>query len=442
MPTLAEVREDFLTQQAQLKGLFDAHKTASGEYDFDASQLEEVNRRNDALNEVAVTFEALQKADAASRRHAEMAEQFTKPVNGLPVGGSRPSGDRKGDNQEAVEAKARALLKQAMPGIYLPERLGDLQKSWGQLVTESAEFKQGIERSDGAFSHHIQGVTLKDLEAKATMLTTAGYAPATVRGPRLVEYAQRRPMVADLVPQDPTDQTAIRFMEETTFTNAAAPVAEDGQKPESALAYTERTIPVEVIATVLPFSRQQMDDVNGFRSMVDNRLTLMLSLAEESQLLTGNGTSPQLQGFLTKSGVQSQAKGADPTPDAIYKAFTLARFTGFAEPSAVVMHPNDWQDIRLLRTVDGIYIWGSPAEAGPERVWGKPVVVTPAETEGTALTGDFALYSHISRKMGVTIEVTNSHSTDFDYNRYRVRIEERLSLEIYRPSAFVKVTGI
>jgi HK97 family phage major capsid protein len=274
------------------------------------------------------------------------------------------------------------------------------------------------------------------------MLTTAGYAPATVRGPRLVEAALRRPMVADLIPSDNTDQTAIRFMEETTFTNAAAPVAEDAQKPESALAYTERTVPVQVIATVLPFSRQQMDDVNGFRSMVDNRLTLMLALAEEAQLLTGSGTPPALEGFLTKTGVQTQAKGADSVPAAILKGFTLVRWTGFAEPSAVVMHPNDWQDVRLLTTTDGIFLWGPPSEAGPERIWGKPVVVTSAMTENTALTGDFQLYSHISRKMGVTVEVTNSHGTDFDYNRYRVRIEERLSLEIYGPSRFAKITGI
>jgi glycosyltransferase involved in cell wall biosynthesis len=75
-------------------------------------------------------------------------------------------------------------------------------------------------------------------------------------------------------------------------------------------------------------------------------------------------------------------------------------------------------------------------------VAGLPVVVTPAETVGTALVGDFQMFSQLWRRMGIRIDVSDSHSTYFIENKLAIRCEERLALIIYRAAAYCLATGL
>ena len=90
-------------------------------------------------------------------------------------------------------------------------------------------------------------------------------------------------------------------------------------------------------------------------------------------MLVGDGSAPNLKGINNVSGILTQALGGDTVPDAVYKGLRQVRVTGRAMPNIIYAHPNDWESIRLLRTADGIYIWGSPAEAGVQRIWGVTV---------------------------------------------------------------------
>ena len=307
-------------------------------------------------------------------------------------------------------------------------------KSLGTLFAESDAIK-------GRRGRPVE-VDLADVDFMATLFeTSAGWAPPDVRGPRLVDFATRPVSVVDLFPQSTTTQASIIYMEETTFTNAAAEVAEGASKPEAALELTERNEPVRTIAVWLPVTNQQLDDVPQVRGYIDNRLGFMVRQRLDGQLLVGDGTAPNLSGILDRSGLQTEAKGADATPDAVYKAMTKVRVNAFAEPNAAVFHPNDWQDVRLLRTADGIYIWGNPADAGPERIWGLRVAQTTALTENTGLVGDFQQAELVVRQ-GVTFAVSDSHDTYFVENKQAIRAEMRAALAVYRPAAFCSVTGI
>lgn len=308
-------------------------------------------------------------------------------------------------------------------------------KSFGELFTKSEAY-----RDQGYKAHRSANL---DISLKTLFQTTAGWAPEVLRTGRVVESAQRPVQVADIIPQTTTSQAAIKYMEETTFTNAAVETAEGTTYQESALALTEKLSAVQKIATFIPVTDEQLEDEAQASGYLNNRLPFFLRQRLDTQIINGNGTAPNLRGLLNVVGIQTQAKGADPSPDAVYKAMVKVQTgSGQAMPNAALFAPLDWQNIRLLRTADGIYIWGNPSEAGPASIWGLQSIVVQALTAGTGIVGDFANFSELAVRRGVEVQVSNSHGTFFAEGKQALRADIRVALTFYRPAAFCTVTGL
>lgn len=362
------------------------------------AKVEWIRTKNAEIDDLAKEVESLQGVAKA----AERARDFT------------------GDSQRAES------------GAEQGDRQG--RKSFADYVIESQAFKG----KQGPIGPEAR----LDIELKTLLETGTGWAPETTRGPRVVDFVTTPLQVADIIPSTTTTQTSITYMEETGFTNNAAAIAEGGAYPEAALAFTERTSPVRKIGVWLPVTDEQLEDVPQIRGYINNRLPFMVRQRLDAQILTGSGTAPNLRGILNTSGIQTQALGGDTVPNAVYKALVKVRVTGQAVPNAIVLNPADWQDVRLLRTTDGIYIYGSPSEAGTPRMWGLPVVEAQALTENTGLVGDFQNFSELATRRGIDVQISNSHADFFTNGLQAIRADLRAALVIYRPAAFATVTGI
>ncbi len=311
-------------------------------------------------------------------------------------------------------------------------------KGIGDLFVESGlyeEFKTGG-KAKGILKNGARNVMMK-----TDFTTSAGWDPETTRIGRVVMDAQRPIQVIDTVPGGQTGQAAIVYMEETTFTNAAAGRSENAAYAEATLATTQRSVTVESIGTSLPVTDEQLADEPQVRSYLNMRLGFMVRQRLDGYVLTGSGSTPIVRGFNNLSGILTQALGGDNVPDAFYKAMRQVRVTGRAMPSIVYIHPTDWQGVRLLRTNDGLYIWGNPSESGPLRLWGVTVVETDAQTLGTGLTGDAANFSQLFMRQDLTIEV-GFVDDDFLDGRQTFRAGLRAAVVGYRPAAFCQVTGL
>jgi HK97 family phage major capsid protein len=363
------------------------------------AKIEWIRAKNAEMDELGAKIEALQDVAKAAERSRQRDSQNVEP-------GAEPGGS----------------MRQA--------------KSFADLFIESQAFKG----KQGAVGPEAR----LDVELKTLLDTGTGWAPETTRGPRVVDFVTTPLQVADIIPSTTTTQTAITFMEETTFTNNAAAIAEGGPYPEAALAFTERTSPVRKIGVWLPVTDEQLEDVPQIRGYINNRLPFMVRQRLDAQILTGSGNAPNLRGILNTTGIQTEAVGGgtDNSLNAIYRALVKVRVNGQAVPNAIVMNPMDWQDVRLLRTTDGIYLYGSPSEAGTPRMWGLPVVEAQALTENTALVGDFQNFSELATRRGIDVQISNSHADLFINGQQAIRADMRVALVIYRPAAFATVTSV
>lgn len=335
-------------------------------------------------------------------------------------------------------------------GGKVTESVTEGTKSLGQVVAETKELKSigAWEDVRQPFAFELKNFMVDFSQSVKTVMTTAaGYAPANPRTDKLVPFAQREPRLADLIPVTTTGLRAINYMEETTAlagTNAQVSITEGNLKFENTLAFTAKTAPVETVGTWLPVTTQQLDDVNGIQGIIESRMSTFLQLKEEDLLLNGTGTPPQLIGFqgAAASAVLTQATGTDTNIDAIFKAIQQIRVTGLAEPDGVVMHPDNFTPIALYKATTGEYGFDVTVDnAGVVRLWGKPLILSPVATVGTALVGAFRTYSEIWRKMGMTVMV-GLNSDDFTKNKRTILGEFREALTIYRQTAFCKVTGL
>lgn len=375
----------------------------------------------------------------------DLATQIDQRNNELAKLGVRQSEIDKLESARAENERRRNAPAGSDPERWAPkaENRQPEPKSWGELFVASDLYKaaRNRQRANGAVELPVDPRNFLRGPKNAEFTTSAGWAPETTRTGRVVLDAQREVEVTDAFPIFPTSQAAIVYMEETTFTNAAAERGESGAYAQSSLALTERSQTVRSIGTSLPVTDEQLADEPSVGPYLDTRLGFMVRQRLDGQLIVGDGNAPNLLGTLNVGSIGSQAKGADTVPDAIYKGMDVVRITGRALPSVAIVHPTDWQAVRLLKTSDGIYIWGSPMEAGPARIWGLPVILTTAITEGIGLVGDYARFAGLYIRQGLEV-ATGFVNDDFTDGRVTIRAGLRCAVVHFRPEAFCQITGL
>jgi HK97 family phage major capsid protein len=430
--TVAEAR-------SEIKSLFEQAEKIENKYKADPAAMpgedqEQVKNLLTQIDVLEATLATLEDAESRRNRILDGLDRYTRPA---------PKALRPGAQAEEI-----AEGKRVSPGDQF------VNSSEYRELKLSGAFNSKLNRV--AFAVQLkEGTSLiewKDLLRGSTATSGGAFVPNDLR-PGYVELLQRELGLLDVIPRSQTNSDTIEYVREDTFTNSAAMVAEatattgtTGLKPESTLEYSVQTATVRTLAHWVPVTNRMLSDAPAIRGIINSRLLLGLDLILEDQALEGDGTGENFTGILNTGGINIQGKGTDNVADAVFKARTQVRVTGKGRPTAVVLHPNDWEAVRLMRenaasATLGNYLMGPPSQVGAVTLWGIPVIESEAITENTGLIGDFRMGCMLFDREEAAIRV-GTIDDQFVRNMQTILAELRAAFVVWRPAMFTKITGI
>ena len=312
---------------------------------------------------------------------------------------------------------------------------GDATKSYGAQVAESDQFKSYRERG-------FQGSMRMELKAITSATGSAGGLIVSQRETEIVALPKRPDIVMrDLLTVMPIETSSVDYPKQSVRQNAAAPVPEGTAKPYSNYGWTRATAPVRTIAHLAKLTRQAMDDAPRLQAEVDAEMRYGLALAEDAQILLGDGTGENLLGLYPQATPYAAPAGiANATPNAIDKLriALLQAALGLYPADAMVLNPIDWANIEMTKDGQGRYVFANPLQIAGPTLWAKPVAATQSMSAGNFLVGAFRVAATLYDRLKPEVLISSENVDDFEKNLLTMRCEERVGLAVKRPGALIK----
>lgn len=365
--------------------------------------------------------------------------------------------DAEGKNLGKVSDETKAKADEALTGMNtIKERISEIErkivrrvgggepievKSTGQTFVESDEWKSAMGQGMGWRGQVKREVkTITSASASGASATTA-LVPAD-RQPGVIMLPDRPRTVRSLLMPGRTSSGAIEYVKEKVVTMNAASVAENpaAPKPQSDITYEQASTTVKTIAHWIPVSKQIMDDAPQLQSMIDYRLRMGLDLEVDRQLLVGDGTGTNLFGLIPQATPFAMPTGLvvkNATMIDVLRAAMLQATLALYPATGHVLHPTDWASIELTKDAQNRYIFANVLGLAGPTLWGLPVSISFAITQGQFLTGALMYAAQVFDREDASVLMSTEDRDNFVKNMVTLLAELRLALAVYRQKALI-----
>ncbi|KAA8722998.1 phage major capsid protein [Corynebacterium phocae] len=276
--------------------------------------------------------------------------------------------------------------KSATPGEFFVKKADAALKSFrntGRINYQTPEFKAAND------AHATTGVGQP---------VVTGYGTTYSRG--IVNQRRNRLVAADLMGSASLSGALISYLVENPERIAeggVTTVAEGAVKPY--VRYNPFELVTEGVSKLAVLSKitdEMLADYAFIADWINQQLIYDLSVAEEDQLLNGDGAGANLRGLLNREGIQNFDIDGDPF-DGLLDAQSLIPDATPLEADALLLNPADYRELRKKKDGNSQYFAGGPFQGqygnGEIKVnppvWGLQTIETRAVKKGTYLLGAF-----------------------------------------------------
>lgn len=358
----------------------------------------------------------------------------------------------KAAKSDAVEALKTSIASLEETLKKQGDILTEIKLQGGNVSTAKSLIQVIKENEDGLKKSTKKGQDF-EFEIKAdTLRASVNGNPNAQDLTDIGQLGTRKLTVYDIfrkVPVSKDRNGTVRYVDwdANTIVRAAAAIAEGGVFPSSTAKWQVYTLNLEKIGDSIPMSEEFMYDASTFAAELENFLRVNVAIKVDTDLISGDGASPNLKGLLAQISafVAANSGIADAS---LYDLIVKVResitknYGSKYNPNVALMNITDINRMKLKKDANNNYILPPFFDKAGNVVDGVTVIECNSITANQMVIGD-SRYGAIYEEPGVTVQ-TGYATGDFESDMMTIKARRRMNLLIRQAdkTGWLKVTDI
>lgn len=222
------------------------------------------------------------------------------------------------DKQDNIDQAISKANETAAVVTELSQKIDDLKKSALEgskgPLTVRGEILKSLEGDNKERHQALLKGDARSLRLVMKEITSADVSTGVKREPFIDSLIslERQPLrIRNLLTIVPVQSDAVKYGKQTLRQNNARIVAEGTSKPYSNYKWEDATATIETIAHLAKLTLQALADAPRLAAEVESEMRFGLAMAEEAEILNGDGTTGHLSGLMDNATAYAVPAGMD-----------------------------------------------------------------------------------------------------------------------------------